>query len=351
MDQTSLQPQTPLNSHIWEIAAVDPFAPTALVQPAMMPEVANDIPPSPSVGTTETIATTTLSDSTVLESDGIAPDPTQLMTDFFGSADWLSSIPSEYVQLSLTAFIANRFAAGDFSFLPTIRVVPAATLGSESTTFDALTGSLYLSDRFLADHASQPFAIAQAMLGLLLERPQTAPDLTLSTVDYSVLTSTLDVAYNNAQLHLQLLFSQPDWLDQVAIAFGDTFDREKASQLASAFLSGELSLQDIAQVVPADALQGAIAVYDNNTGIILLSDVLVNTENIDPEAIASILLEEFGHYIDAQVNSEDTQGDEGEIFSAIAAGIPLTPEELDEMRAEDDRGLLVIDGQLHLVEV
>lgn len=158
------------------------------------------------------------------------------------------------------------------------------------------------------------------------------------------------MAYNTGQLHLQSLFSQSDWLDQVAVAFGSSFNREKATELASAFLNGELSLQGVSKVVPADVLQGAIAVYDNNTGMILLSDVLVNTENINPEAIAEILLEEFGHYIDAQINSKDSQGDEGQIFSAIALGKTLTPEELDGMKAEDDRALLIIDEQVHLVE-
>jgi hypothetical protein len=351
MESDLLQSQSSPTTNFWEIATVNPLNPALPVQPSLMPEPPQFAGPTQPVGGIETVAADSLQASTATVSDPITPDPTRLMADFFGTVDWLTKIPPQYVQLSLTAFAASRFAAGDFSFFPPIKVVPAATLGDQSSKFDSLTGSLYLSDRFLADNASQPFVVVDAMFDVLLTHPDIFLDLgALAATEFSILTSTLDVAYNNGQLHLQSLFSQPDWMDLVAVAFGSSFDREKAAGVASAFLSGELSLQDVSKVVPAEVLQGAIAVYDNSSGMILLSDVLVNTENLDPEVIAEILLEEFGHYIDAQINSKDSQGDEGQMFSAIVLGKTLTPEDLNVMKSEDDRALLIIDGQVHLVE-
>ena len=62
------------------------------------------------------------------------------------------------------------------------------------------------------------------------------------------------------------------------------------------------------------------------------------------------MLEEYGHYIDSQVNSSDTPGDEGAIFAALVLGEELGKGRLQELREEDDSAVVVIDGEEVQVE-
>ncbi len=54
--------------------------------------------------------------------------------------------------------------------------------------------------------------------------------------------------------------------------------------------------------------------------------------------------------MDAQINRVDTVGDEGELFSALARGVSLSPSGLSRIQTEDDHAVVVIDGQEVLIE-
>ncbi|MEL0589047.1 MAG: VWD domain-containing protein [Planktothrix rubescens PR222] len=62
-------------------------------------------------------------------------------------------------------------------------------------------------------------------------------------------------------------------------------------------------------------------------------------------AIASVLLEEYGHYIDAQINAIDSPGDEGELFADLVQGKALSQSELLGLWGEDDSAIVVWDGE------
>ena len=55
-------------------------------------------------------------------------------------------------------------------------------------------------------------------------------------------------------------------------------------------------------------LGNANGAYAGSTNKIYLSDSFL--ANATPEAISAVLLEEIGHFIDAQINQTDTPGDE-----------------------------------------
>ena len=65
----------------------------------------------------------------------------------------------------------------------------------------------------------------------------------------------------------------------------------------------------------------------------------------------SVLIEEIGHFVDAQVNQTDTPGDEGAIFAAVVFGKSLSEEVLQVLKTEDDRGIIVVDGEAIAVEM
>ena len=64
-----------------------------------------------------------------------------------------------------------------------------------------------------------------------------------------------------------------------------------------------------------------------------------------------MILEEFGHFVDAQVNQVDSAGDEGAIFSALVLGESLDANTLQALKAEDDHATITVNGQVIQVEL
>jgi hypothetical protein len=62
------------------------------------------------------------------------------------------------------------------------------------------------------------------------------------------------------------------------------------------------------------------------------------------------LLEEIGHFIDAQINLSDSVGDEGEIWSNLVLNKPMTAAQLDALKNENDWGTIAIDNQVISIE-
>ena len=110
---------------------------------------------------------------------------------------------------------------------------------------------------------------------------------------------------------LQQFANESDFTNKMQSAFGGNIDR---SQLRASWQAGTFTLPRI-QVVSASDINGANGAFAGQTNRIYLAQefLLANQQNID--AIAAVLLEEYGHYIDSELNSVDSPGDEGEIFS------------------------------------
>ena len=68
------------------------------------------------------------------------------------------------------------------------------------------------------------------------------------------------------------------------------------------------------------------------------------------QSLEAVILEEFGHFVDAQVNNTDTIGDEGELFSALVRGVSLSSAQLSRIKTEDDLAVIVVNGQSIAVE-
>jgi hypothetical protein len=63
-----------------------------------------------------------------------------------------------------------------------------------------------------------------------------------------------------------------------------------------------------------------------------------------------VLLEEMGHWLDATLNSTDSAGDEGAMFSALVQGKPLSSDAFDQLKAENDWSQLIWQGQQYAIE-
>jgi len=134
-------------------------------------------------------------------------------------------------------------------------------------------------------------------------------------------------------------------------AFGQNYDYAAAENIRNQTLAGDFSWMPDVRVVDAETLVDqsgtqasgtALGAYSAETDTIYISsEVLEN----DPHRALEIMTEEVGHGLDARLNETDSAGDEGDIFARLLAGDDLSQEELDALRAENDSGTIVIDGQ------
>ncbi|MFM1842280.1 MAG: hypothetical protein RLZZ490_1016, partial [Cyanobacteriota bacterium] len=100
-------------------------------------------------------------------------------------------------------------------------------------------------------------------------------------------------------------------------------------------------------ILPDEVLPGAFGAFSVQTGTIYLSESAVNG---DSGRLQAVLLEEIGHFIDAQVNTMETLGDEGELFSAIVRGVDLSPTDLGRIQTEDDHATITLKGENIAIE-
>jgi len=149
-----------------------------------------------------------------------------------------------------------------------------------------------------------------------------------------------DVLFNFAQ-------SDEFWAN-LAIAFGTSYDVVKATQLRQQWHSRNFSQIPPIEVLSDEVLGTANGAYSRSTNKIYLSASFLNTAS--PAAIINVILEEIGHYVDAQINQNDAPGDEGEYFSALVRGVDLTTQEVARITTENDFANITITGSNISVE-
>ncbi len=139
-------------------------------------------------------------------------------------------------------------------------------------------------------------------------------------------------------------------------AFGDKFDAGKAETIRQQALAGDFSWAPKVQVVSSQALadlsgtQGpgsAQGAYVQSSDTIYISRELLHG---DPAQAQRLLMEEMGHGIDARINTSDALGDEGEIFGKLMHGDAISAPEMAALRADNDHGVVNINGQAVTVE-
>jgi hypothetical protein len=144
-------------------------------------------------------------------------------------------------------------------------------------------------------------------------------------------------------------FAQSDdfWAN-LETAFGTNYDVVKATQLRQQWQS-----RDFSQLPPITVKNlgnsGIFGAYSSSINKIYISQTLIDSG--DATTLSAVLLEEIGHFIDAKLNSSDTPGDEGQLFSALVRGEVLTEEQIAAIREENDAATITVDGQAISVEM
>lgn len=129
-------------------------------------------------------------------------------------------------------------------------------------------------------------------------------------------------------------------------AFGAGYDRDVAEVLRIRTLRGDRSWLPNVAWNDHESMNGGLGAFDSKSGTVYLSENLLE----DPMLALAVYAEEVGHAIDERVNPADTVGDEGEIFRRLLSGEVLGAKELASLRAENDHGVITVDGKQIKVE-
>ena len=155
--------------------------------------------------------------------------------------------------------------------------------------------------------------------------------------------AALNAATWFAEQQLDSFTSDEDFLDNMEQAFGNDWQSQQAEDLIQDLASGDAMPK--VEILPASELK-ANGAYGENT--IYLSEEFLS--NASSEKVSGALLEEIGHYVDQELNSGDSPGDEGEIFQQLVQDEAISEGELVELKAEDDSGTIALDGEEISVE-
>ena len=145
---------------------------------------------------------------------------------------------------------------------------------------------------------------------------------------------------------LQNFAKLPGFNEQMMLAFGDDID---VHWLKEKWRSHNFTFPNI-EVVSNNTINGANGAFSSDTNTIYLSAEFLTTNQSNLDVVNSLLLEEYGHYLDNEFNSVDSPGDEGAIFSAVVRGEKLTDNDLQQLRNEDDSAVVSIDGEEVAIE-
>ncbi len=163
--------------------------------------------------------------------------------------------------------------------------------------------------------------------------------------------AVLEEVIAQAQSLLQQAALKPSFDSHLTQAFGPLFAPEVAAQVKQQLASGRYRWPKL-EVRSRQELQGALGAYGAETQTVYLSADFLQANTTTPEHITAVLLEEFGHHLDTQLNPiADSPGDEGEIFSALIRGETLSPATLTDLRSQNDQTTLRLDGIETAVEL
>ena len=155
---------------------------------------------------------------------------------------------------------------------------------------------------------------------------------------------TLQESLALAKQKLQGFANDPEFTENMAVAFGKG---AKFDTLKTRWSEGDFSAFPAIEIRSGVEINGANGAFGANK--IYLSLEFLTSHQGDIGAITGVILEEFGHWVDTQVNTVDSDGDEGAIFASLVQG-SLSDQELQLLKAEDDRTVIILDGQSIAIE-
>jgi hypothetical protein len=167
-------------------------------------------------------------------------------------------------------------------------------------------------------------------------------------------TQTISTILNNAIADFQTLLTQyaldGELIGDLMTAFGPTYDSDAAADLIEQWQTGDYSDFPEVEILSSASINGANGAFSADTNKIYISEEYLLANAANQSAVSDLLLEEYGHFVDASINTVDAAGDEGAIFSGLVQGKSFTNEELQQLKLESDQAVVTIDGQEVAIE-
>ena len=167
-------------------------------------------------------------------------------------------------------------------------------------------------------------------------------------------TQTTSTILNSAIASSQELLTQfslsEDLIADLSVAFGSDYDSDAAQELISQWQTGEFAAFPEFEIRSAAEINGANGAYSTDTNKIYISEEYLLANANDVKAVSNLILEEYGHFVDASINTVDAAGDEGAIFSGLVQGESFTESELQQLQLENDQAIITLDGQEIAIE-
>jgi|GEM_PF-6797858 len=185
-------------------------------------------------------------------------------------------------------------------------------------------------------------------LGDLITPQLTTKDMSLgSKPDLATNIETISqVAREEAYRYFQDFTSRTNWQNEIDDIFGTSYSAEALNEIVSELHANNLTNFPKIQIIDADSLQGANGGYNSRDSLIYLADTFLADNLNNLSAVTKVVLEEVGHFIDAEINLEDSPGDEGEKFVKRLFG-----EEFDAgLLAEDDTKVITVNEKQVIIE-
>ena len=159
----------------------------------------------------------------------------------------------------------------------------------------------------------------------------------------------LQLALNLAYNQLNTVAQSPEYWTILNSIFGTNYNSVLAQTLQQEWQAGNFSALPPVEILNSSILGKANGAYAASNNTIYLADTFVATAT--SAQLVAVLLEEIGHAVDAKINSSDTPGDEGELFSLLVRGITPSATELSRIQSENDQAIITLNGQPVAIEM
>ncbi len=128
--------------------------------------------------------------------------------------------------------------------------------------------------------------------------------------------------------------------------YGQNYNREAAESFRQRAMNNDFSWLPEMEFRSNETLNGGNGAYDAGRNIIYVNEKFKS----DPTRATKVFTEEVGHFLDTKLNKTDRVGDEGEMFRRLLGGERLSAAQKAAIRADDDHGVITVDGKKTEVE-
>ena len=166
----------------------------------------------------------------------------------------------------------------------------------------------------------------------------------------NLISETLEKSLAFAKDKLAEFLTNPEFNQQIQLAFGDNVDTDLVRRLIQDLAENNSSIIPKIEIVDQLDINGASGGFSSTNQVIYLSQELLESNADNIQTVSTVLIEEIGHFIDDYVNSDDTPGDEGELFTGLVHNRNLNDSGLRKLQTENDNTTVVIDGEVIQLE-